>query len=103
MKVRLGDILHCRSGDKGDTVNISVVPYDPDDYEWLRRELTEARVAEAFGSLVKGTVTRYEVPGIHAFNFVLTEALGGGVSRTLCHDIHGKAWGTLIARMELER
>jgi hypothetical protein len=103
VKIRLGDILHCRSGDKGDTSNISVVPNDPADYEWLREELTEERVAEVFGPLVKGTVTRYEVPGIHAFNFVLTEALGGGVSRSLCQDIHGKSWGVLIARMELER
>lgn len=103
MKVRLGDVLHCRSGDKGDTVNISVIPHDPDDWEWLRDVLTAERVADAFGPLVRGEITIYEVPGIRAFNVVMTRALGGGVSRSLCHDIHGKAWGALIAQMEVER
>lgn len=103
MNVRLGDYVHCRSGDKGDICNISVIPYDEDDYEWLGTVLTEERVAAAFGELVRGGVTRYDVPGLRSYNLVLRQALGGGVSRSLNLDIHGKAWGVLVAAMEVPR
>lgn len=103
MRVRLGDYAHCRSGDKGDTCNISVIPYDEADYEWLGEVLTEQRVREAFGPLVAGDVTRYDVPGLASYNLVLRQALGGGVSRSLNHDIHGKAWGVLVAALEVDR
>jgi hypothetical protein len=100
---RLGDIAHLRSGDKGDTSNVTVIPYDGVDYDWLRDYLTAERVHEIFGPIVRGEVRRYEVPGIRALNFVMTKALGGGVSRSLNLDIHGKSWAGILARTEVER
>jgi len=101
-RVFLREVAFTRSGDKGDTSNIGVVPYRPADWEWLGRELTVERVRALFGALVKGAVTRYELPGIRAFNFVLERALDGGVSRSLNLDAHGKSWGNLLLRLEVE-
>lgn len=100
--MKLGEVAHMRSGDKGDTCNISLIPNDEADYEWIGRVVTEDFVREIFGDLVQGDVTRYEVPGIRSYNFVLTRALGGGVSRTLALDIHGKAYGVLLADADIE-
>jgi hypothetical protein len=98
---RVGDLAHGRSGDKGDTCNVGIVASTPDGYEVLRRELTEERVAQHFGDLVRGTVTRYELPGIHAFNFVLTRALDGGGTMSLRSDHLGKVMYAWLLRMEL--
>jgi len=84
-------LAHARAGDKGDTLNISVVPYDDSDYPLLARELTPERVAAWFGDSVLGAVTRYDLPRLPAFNFVLTQALQGGVSDSLHLDKHGKS------------
>jgi hypothetical protein len=97
----LGEVCHMRSGDKGDIANISLVPWEPADYDWIGQVMTAERVAEIFGPLVRGTVTRYELPGIHAYNFVMTDALDGGVSRSLNLDVHGKAYGVLMAEAEI--
>jgi hypothetical protein len=91
MTVRVGDVAYLRSGDKGDIANVAVIPRDEADYEWLGREVTVERVAEAFGPIVRGRIVRYEVPGIRAYNFVLEEALHGGVARSLNLDVHGKS------------
>jgi hypothetical protein len=99
--VKLREIAYSRSGDKGDTSNICVFVYDPADYPRLVEALTEDVVRERFGSLVRGDVTRYEIPSAHGLNFVLTRALGGGVSLTLRADPHGKSYQNLILDVDL--
>lgn len=100
--VRLGDVAYLRSGDKGDTSNVGVIPRDEADYEWIGREVTVERVAEAFGTIVAGRIVRYELPGIRSYNFVLERALHGGVARSLNLDIHGKSWSAILAQLEIE-
>jgi hypothetical protein len=98
-RVRVGDVAHARSGDKGNRANIGVVANDGPCYAWLRQSLTAKVVAEFFRPLGIGEVRRYELPKIHALNFVLEDALGGGASRSLRIDSQGKALG--VALMEL--
>ncbi|MBW3664280.1 MAG: hypothetical protein KY469_14360 [Actinobacteria bacterium] len=100
--VQLREIAFVRSGDKGNTSNVGVVPYEPQHLDLLKEQLTVDRVREHFGPLVRGDVTRYEFSGISALNFVLTEALGGGVSRSLALDTHGKAYASLMLAFEVE-
>jgi hypothetical protein len=99
----LRDLAHARSGDKGDTSNISVIAYDMASYELLRTELTAARVQEFLAKLVRGPVERYEMPQLGALNFVLHRALGGGVTRSLALDIHGKCLSSILLAMEIRR
>lgn len=87
---------HARAGDKGDISNISVIAFREADYPLLAREVTAERVAAHFAGLVTGTVTRYELPLLGALNFVMTGALGGGVTRSLAQDAHGKCLGPVI-------
>jgi len=101
-KVLLREVAYSRSGDKGDVSNVGVIPYRESDYAWLRAELTVDRVSAVFGDLVKGRVTCYEMPGIRALNFVMEQALSGGVSRSLNLDAHGKSWGNLILRVAVD-
>src|SRR5205807_7999042 len=89
-KVRLGDLAHARSGDKGDRANIGVVANDGACYAWLEAHLTEQAVAEYLAPLGIGRVLRYALPRIHAFNFVIDHALAGGASRSLRLDTQGK-------------
>jgi hypothetical protein len=102
MKVPLGRIAHCRSGDKGDVSNIGVIAYDPLHYPVLVRELTAVRVKEFFGGLVKGRVERFELPNLGALNFVMHEALGGGGTVSLRVDAQGKTLGAALLRMEID-
>jgi hypothetical protein len=99
--VKLREIAYSRSGDKGDTSNICVFVYDPADYELLRDRLTAEAVRERFGPLVRGEVVRYEIPRSQGLNFVLTGALGGGVSMTLRADPHGKSYQSLILDIDI--
>ena len=99
MKIR--DIAHSRAGDKGDTSNVSVIAFDPKDYALLRDRLTVDVVKNAFGNLVKGKVVRYELPKIGAINFVMHEALGGGVTTTLRLDIHGKSLSSVMVNIDI--
>ena len=99
--MRVADLAHGRSGDKGDTCNVGIVAWDDDGYAVLRRELTEARVAAHYGDLVRGTVSRYEMPGIRALNFVLTGALDGGGTLSLRSDHLGKVMYAWLLRMEI--
>ncbi|MGO4384422.1 AtuA-related protein [Specibacter sp. RAF43] len=98
---RVADLAHGRSGDKGDTCNVGIVAYDAEGFEILKDYLTEDAVKEHYGDLVKGTVTRYELPNIHAFNFVLTGALNGGGTLSLRSDHLGKVMYAWLLRMEL--
>ncbi len=100
--VKLVELAHARSGDKGDVVNIGVVAYEPEHYPLLVRTLTAARVQEHFGDIVQGKVARYELPNLHALNFVLPGALGGGGTVSLMMDAQGKVFSTALLRMDME-
>jgi hypothetical protein len=99
--VKLREIAYSRSGDKGDTSNICVFVYSDADYPVLRDRLTADVVRDHFGSLVRGDVVRYELPNACGLNFVLTRALGGGVSMTLRVDPHGKSFQSHILDIDL--
>lgn len=98
-KVRLNDIAHARSGDKGDTVNVGIIARSPEHYDLLKRTLTVERVKQHFGDMVKGRVERFEMPNIHALNFLLHEALDGGGTMSLMTDAQGKTFSTALLRM----
>jgi hypothetical protein len=102
MRQRLYDLAHARAGDKGNTSNISVIAYDPADYERLRRQVTPERVKAHFAGIVRGAVERYELPRIFALNFVLHDALAGGVTRSLSLDPHGKSLSSWMLALEVE-
>jgi len=98
--VRLYDIGHSRAGDKGNTSIVSFFVYDPKDYEPVRDVLTAERVKAHFGELV-GSVRRYDVPSLGGFNFVMDDALAGGVTTSLAIDPHGKSRSSLLLSMEI--
>lgn len=99
--MKLREIAHSRTGDKGNTVNISVIAYDPASYPLLEKYLTAERVKAYFSEIVQGEVVRYTLPNIGALNFVMYKALGGGVTRTLALDLHGKSLSSAILNMEI--
>ncbi|WP_441243158.1 AtuA-related protein [Tardiphaga sp. 768_D3_N2_1] len=99
--MKLHQVAHSRSGDKGDTSNISVIAFDPEDFAFLAEHVTADFVADHFGDAITGTVTRYELPALGALNFVLTGALGGGVVRSLALDMHGKSLSSALLEFEL--
>jgi hypothetical protein len=99
--MRLYELAHSRAGDKGDTSDISVVAYRPDDYEFLRTHLTAERVRDHFAEIVRGEVDRYELPQLCALKFVLHRSLAGGVTRALDVDAHGKALSSCLLELEL--
>jgi hypothetical protein len=101
MTLRVYDIAHGRAGDKGNTANISAIAYDEAGWATLRRRLTAERVMAEFAHLAGGPVTRYELPRLRALNFVIENALGGGVTRTLSQDFHGKSLSSLLLAIEL--
>ena len=98
----LRELAHSRTGDKGDTSNISLIAYDAADYPLLVRYVTAERVREHFAGIVRGGVTRYELPRLGALNFVMEGALGGGVTRSLALDAHGKSLSSALLSMEIE-
>ena len=97
----LYELAHSRTGDKGNISVISLIPYRAQDYALLKEKVTAQRVKEHFSSLVRGEVTRYELPELPAFNFVLEGALDGGVTRSLRVDMHGKTLGYALLEMEI--
>jgi hypothetical protein len=102
MKIRLIDIAHARSGDKGDTGNVGVIALRSEYYPILVKYLTADRVKRHFEGVVLGKVERYELPNLMALNFLLHEALGGGGTRSLKNDAQGKTLSSAMLRMELE-
>ncbi len=102
MMKKLRDIAHTRAGDKGNISNISVIAYNLEDYEVIEKELTPERVKNWFSGIVHGEVRRYELPQLGALNFVLSDALGGGVTRSLSLDMHGKTLSSALLDMEIE-
>ena len=96
--MQLRELAHARTGDKGDTSQISVIVYEPGDYQFLLEHVTVERVQAHFVSILQngaGSVTRYELPGLGALNFVMVGALAGGVTRSLSLDAHGKCLGSV--------
>ncbi|NIE78263.1 hypothetical protein F3J44_17580 [Pantoea sp. Tr-811] len=106
MTLYLHELAHTRTGDKGDTSNISLIAFRPEDYGLLLREVTVERVEAWFAHLrdaAAGPVRRYELPQLHALNFVLPGLLRGGVTRSLALDAHGKCLGAALLRMQVQR
>ncbi|MFM9939545.1 MAG: hypothetical protein ACKVP7_08625 [Hyphomicrobiaceae bacterium] len=101
-RLKLHDIAHARAGDKGNTSNVSVWVYDPGDYPLVKEQLTAARVKAAFPQLIQGFVQRYEMDHLHGLNFVMQDALEGGVNTSLGLDSHGKSWSYLLLGLEIE-
>ena len=102
MKVRLVDIAHARSGDKGDTANVGVIALKPEWYPLIRDQLTLDRVRKHFTGVITGDVQRYELPNLNALNFLLHGALGGGGTLSLKTDAQGKVFSTAMLRMVLD-
>ena len=100
--MKLREIAYSRSGDKGDISNVCLFVYDDANWDVLREQVTVEKVRDLFGPLVKGDIVRYELPGTKGLNFVMTEALAGGVSRSLRADPHGKAYQSLILDLEVD-
>lgn len=102
MKIRLIDIAHARSGDKGDTANIGLIARDMKHYPVLKKYITAERVKAFFGEMVRGDVERFELPNLGALNFLLHGALGGGGTKSLMTDAQGKTFAAALLRMEIE-
>ena len=102
MHVRLLDIAHARSGDKGDTANVGVIALKPEWFPVLAAHLTRERVAAHFLGLIEGDVDRYELPNLTALNFLLHGALDGGGTLSLKTDAQGKVYSTALLRMILD-
>jgi hypothetical protein len=100
--VPLRNIAHARAGDKGNRSNISVFVYDNKHYSLLVDQITSERLKLAFGALFRGPIRRYLLPQLYGLNFVLDEALEGGVNGSLNLDSHGKSWSSLILSLEME-
>ena len=102
MKVRLVDIAHARSGDKGDTANVGLIAIDRRWYPLLDKHVTRDRVARHFRGMIDGDVVRFELPNLGALNFLLHGALDGGGTLSLKTDAQGKVFSTALLRMTLD-
>lgn len=101
-RIQLLQIAHARSGDKGDTANVGLIAYRPEDYPLLAEHVTAERVKAHFGEMVTGDVERFELPNLAALNFLLHGALDGGGTVSLMTDAQGKTFSTALLRMEIE-
>jgi len=99
--VKLHEIAHSRAGDKGNISTISVIAYDRANYELIRAKVTAERVMNHFKPMGVTGVERYELPQLAALNFVLRNTLGGGVTRSIALDIHGKTLSALMLEIEI--
>ena len=102
IRVPLHRLAHGRAGDKGDTLNVSVIAYRPELFPLLLEQVTEDRVAEVFRDRAPAAVRRFVLPKLHAMNFVLEGVLDGGVNEALGLDTHGKALAFLLLGLEVE-
>jgi hypothetical protein len=100
--MKLREIAHSRTGDKGNSSNISVIAYRAEHYPLLLQQVTAERVKAHFGGVVEGEVVRYELPNIAALNFVMSRALGGGVTRSLALDAHGKSLSSALLDLDIQ-
>jgi len=99
--MKLRQLAHCRTGDKGDNSNVSVIVYHSHDYPLIEQHVTAERIRAHLGGRVRGEVSRYCLPALGAINFVLHDALAGGVTRSLALDPHGKCISGIILDLEL--
>ena len=100
--IRLFEIAHARSGDKGDASNIGVIARKPEYYPVLKERVTAEAVKKHFAGICKGEVERFELPNLCALNFLLHEALGGGGTVSLRNDAQGKTLSTAMLRLVIE-
>jgi hypothetical protein len=100
-EVPLARIAHGRSGDKGDNCNCGIIARKPEYYPIIAEQVTADRVKQHFGDFCRGEVRRYDLPKIHAFNFVLTQALGGGGTASLRIDTQGKTYAAALMRLKV--
>ncbi|MEH6681236.1 MAG: hypothetical protein V7724_11850 [Sediminicola sp.] len=98
----LKELAHSRTGDKGDTINISVIAYDEKDYPIIQKLVTTAQVKKFLGNTVQGEIRRYDVPSLGALNFVMQKALRGGVTCSLRLDKHGKTLSSILLEMPID-
>jgi hypothetical protein len=101
-RLQLRELCGYRAGDKGDVSDVAIFADDDETYALIVREVTAERVKEHFGSMVTGTVTRYEAANVRALNFVMKGALGGGGPRSLRADALGKTLGGALVRLDIE-
>ncbi|WP_421795615.1 AtuA-related protein [Haliscomenobacter sp.] len=99
--MKLYNIAHSRAGDKGNTLTLSLIPYQETDYDMLCNQVTAERVKAHMKDIVVGEITRYELPNIHSLLFVCQQALMGGVTTSLAMDTHGKALSYALLEMEI--
>lgn len=99
--MKLWEIAHSRTGDKGNISNLSLIVYRMEDYEMIKEKVTTDAVKAHFKDIAKGEVVRYELPQLGALNFVMADALGGGVTRSLSLDKHGKSLSSFLLDMEI--
>ncbi|HZY78272.1 MAG TPA: hypothetical protein VFE50_02025 [Cyclobacteriaceae bacterium] len=99
--MKLYDIAHSRAGDKGNTLTLSLIPYNESDYELVRSKVTAEKVRSHLSHIVTGDVVRYEMPNISSLLFVCTGALSGGVTTSLVMDAHGKTLSYALLEMEI--
>ncbi len=102
MRVRLSEIAHARSGDKGDGSNVGLIANSPALYQILRREVTPARVKDHFAYIVRGRVDCHPVPNLLALNFILHDSLGGGGTESLKTDAQGKTHAQGLLQMFID-
>ena len=102
MKVRLVDIAHARSGDKGDTANVGLIALRDEWYPILAEYVTHERVTAHFAKVIKGSVERFELPNLFALNFLLHGALGGGGTVTLRTDAQAKVYSSAMLRLVID-
>ena len=101
-RIKLHEIAHARSGDKGDSSNVGLFVFTDEAYDLIRREVTADRVKAHFGGIVRGPVERFELPNLRALNFILHDSLGGGGSESLKNDAQGKTHGQALLLMEVD-
>ncbi|HEY6435412.1 MAG TPA: hypothetical protein VIY47_02400 [Ignavibacteriaceae bacterium] len=102
MKIKLRDLAHGRSGDKGDAANIGIIANDEKGYQIIEKHLTAGIVKKHFEGICHGKVERYELPNLRALNFILHNTLGGGGTVSLKHDAQGKTLAAALLRLELD-
>jgi hypothetical protein len=102
MKIRLIEIAHGRSGDKGDAANVGIIAYDDLGYQIILKHLTVENVKKHFEGICLGKVERFELPNLRALNFLLHNTLGGGGTVSLKHDAQGKTLAAALLRMEIK-
>lgn len=101
--MKLKHIAHIRTGDKGNLCNICVIPYQESDYSYLKEILTTTVIKDFYSEICLGIVERYCIDSLFSLNFVLHNALNGGVSKSLCIDKHGKSFGMALLDLEIKR